>query len=126
MKTYRSVIPILALLFLAILTACGPGPHAVMNGTLRDTIFSVEPRANGSTSIWMTHDDVGVYCTLNQELASKALLILSSPDNEVILRYASINAGDPESNILLTNGCATEERKQVTVYKIISITSVER
>lgn len=82
---------ILVICTLLLFAACVPGPHAVVDGVLRDTIFSYEPRANGSISIWMLHDDVG----------------------------------DKEANpIVGASGCATEERKQTTVYKILSIERV--
>ncbi len=58
------IVPVL----LMLLSACGAGPKAIVEGTLRDTVFAVEPRANNTISVWMTHDDVGVYCTTDTEL----------------------------------------------------------
>jgi len=50
---------ILCFAILVLLAACGAGAKAITEGTLQDSIFSVEPRVNGTVSIWMTHDDVG-------------------------------------------------------------------
>ncbi len=111
------------LLILTVLSACGAGPKAIVEGTLRDTIFAVEPRANNTISVWMTHDDVGVYCTTDAELGEKALSYLrTNPD--VIITYRSVNNDDPEwawFGDLTGGGCASERGQDVEVYKLLTI-----
>lgn len=112
------------ILLLALMLAGCQGPKAIVNATLRDTIFSVEPRANGATSIWMTHDDVGTYCTFDTKLAADALAILKSANPEVIITYRSINSNDPEwawLGDMNGNGCPQESGQQSTIYKLLTI-----
>lgn len=108
--------------------ACGAGAHAVQDGALRDTIFAIETKQNGSHFVWMTHDDAGVYCTMNDELFAKAEAIFnnrgSSP--EVILNYISANVGSAENPDLLqsnfgTAGCSHDE---AVVYVMTGITAI--
>lgn len=111
------------------LSACGAGAKAITEGTLQDTIFSVEPRVNGSYSVWMTHDDVGVYCTVDKALGDKALTIVKSDNPKAIITYRSVNNSDPEYAWLgdtTGGGCATERggSAKPTVYKLLSITQV--
>jgi hypothetical protein len=118
---------IIAILLL-LLSACGAGPKAIVEGTLRDTIFAVEPRANNTISVWMTHDDVGVYCTTDAELGEKALSFLRSTNPDVIITYRSVNNDDPEwawLGDLTGGGCATERGEEVQVYKILTIEQAE-
>lgn len=115
-------------ILLLILSACGAGPKAIVEGTLRDTLFAVEPRANNTISVWMTHDDVGVYCTTDTELGEKALLFLRSTNPDVIITYRSVNNDDPEwawLGDLTGGGCATERGQDVEVYKLLTIEQSE-
>lgn len=116
----------LLVVFLAVLLAsCGPGPYAIERATLRDTIFSIEPRSNGTTTLWMTHDDVGAYCTRDSALVAQAnaLLAQPAPYNEVLVTYRSINNSDSEWQWFgVGEGCARDST--TTIYRIISLTAV--
>jgi hypothetical protein len=114
---------------LSLLSACGAGPKAIVEGTLRDTLFAVEPRANNTISVWMTHDDVGVYCTTDTELGDKALSFLRSTNPTVIITYRSVNNDDPEwawLGDLTGGGCASERGDNVEVYKLLTIEQAEQ
>lgn len=109
-------VAFVALILTALLAACGAGPHAVQNGSLRDTIFAVETKENGSHFVWMTHDDAGVYCTMDDELFAKAAAIFNNraAAPEVILNYISANVGSAENPDLLqsrfgTAGCSHDD-----------------
>lgn len=111
-------------LMIVLISACGPGPYAIQQGTLRDTIFSVEPRLNGTTTVWFTHDDVGAYCTKDAEIITLVNEIIRSNNPEVIATYRSLNRGDAEYGTLLsTDGCARED-KTATIYLLLSIERV--
>lgn len=110
------------------LAACGPGPHAVQDGALRDTIFAIETKQNGSHFVWMMHDDVGVYCTMDNALFGKAEAIFNDKSHtpEVIINYISANLGSAENPGLLQNplgneGCSHDE---AVVYVMTAITPV--
>lgn len=111
-----------------LVAACGPGAHAVQDGALRDTIFAIETKQNGSHFVWMTHDDAGVYCTMNDELFAKAAAIFNDRGNppEVILNYISANVGSAENPDLLqsqfgTAGCSHDE---AVVYVMTGISAI--
>jgi uncharacterized lipoprotein YajG len=101
-----------------VLSGCA-GPQSITKATLRDTIFSVEPRNNGVTVMWMTHDDVGAYCTTRPEIAEKMNQFLhQNTRQEVLVDYQSLNVGD-EGYDLLSGGCATDAN--TTNYIVIDI-----
>ncbi len=111
-----------------VVAGCGAGPHAVQDGALRDTIFAIETKQNGSHFVWMTHDDAGVYCTMDDELFAKAAAIFNNKAAapEVILNYISANVGSEENPDLLqsrfgTAGCSHDE---AVVYVMTNITPV--
>lgn len=124
--TKQFILLVFLLLFVSVtIAACGAGNKAITQGTLRDTIFNHEPRVNGTISIWMTHDDVGVYCTLDKALGDKALSILRSNNAEVIITYRSLNNNDPEHGgwIDITDaGCG--DSADATRYKLLTIEPV--
>ncbi len=106
---------------LAILALSGCAGAQAIKGkaTLRDTIFSVEPRNNGVTVMWMTHDDVGAYCTTRPEIAAKMKHFLNDKNRqEVLVDYKSLNVGD-EGYDLLNGGCSTDTN--TTNYIVIDI-----
>ena len=138
MKRHTLLVLILAAFVLA---ACGSngiqGPGAITHAYLRDTIFSVEPRANGSTTMWMTPDDVGYYCTTDKALGKAILDMIkdTSQPAEVLVEYRSVNIGDSEYNGAVLGGCAREStgagssdkgsnNANQQMYKIMSITRV--
>lgn len=124
---------VLAILLLA--SACMPGAKAILTGNpgvLRDTIFSIEPRANGTTVVWMTHDDLGSYCTKDPAIVKAATAIINDKTRpaEVILTYASINAGDSENGGIFdlgSTGCPADrgEGNGNVVYKVVSVVPVD-
>jgi len=81
--------------------------YRVAEGTLRDTIFSVEQTRNGNWRVFMTHDDVAGYCTNNQELGEKAYDLLMEHDGEVILKFRSIKADDEAYSWWSASDCGT-------------------
>jgi hypothetical protein len=107
-----------------VLAACGPGPYAIREGTLHDTIFSVEPRMNGTTTVWFTHDDVGAYCTKDPEISALVSEIVRSNNTEVVATYRSLNRGDAEYGSLFgTDGCAKEDDAN-TIYLLLTVERV--
>ena len=126
----RKLLPLFLIIVLAsLLAGCGgAGAHAVKDATMRDTIFSVEKKENGSNFVWMVHDDVGVYCTMNDDLYQKALKIINDKSHpaDVIVHYISNNLGTEENknffqDPLGVTGC---QHGKATVYIITSIDSV--
>lgn len=90
---YTLLLGVLLLLFVA---ACSPNRITGRNpATLRDQIFSVEPRQNGTVSIWMVHDNVGTYCTANGDLINKINTIFRSSDPSAYVSYRTMQIGDP-------------------------------
>jgi hypothetical protein len=87
---------LLGVLLLLLLAACSPNRITGRNpATLRDQIFSVEPRQNGTVSIWMVHDNVGTYCTANGELIEQINTIFRSSDPSAYVSYRTMQIGDP-------------------------------
>ena len=119
MKNGYFALVAVVILILAIVAGCA-GPQAIRGkATLRDTIFSVEPRNNGVTVMWMTHDDVGAYCTTKPEIAEKMQKYLDGSEHvEVLVDYKSLNVGD-EGYDLLHGGCSTDV--DTTNYIVIDI-----
>lgn len=115
---------------LLVLSGCsGEGAHAVRDGRVRDTIYATETKANGSNFIWMTHDDVGVYCTMDKALYDKANAIFNDGTKVplVWVDYISANRGSAErpaflSDPLSLSGCSHTE---ATVYVFTGIERIE-
>lgn len=138
MKKTRISLVVLAIacLILVTISACDgfglsvQGPHSITQAYLRDTIFSVEPRLNGSVTVWMTHDDIGFYCTTDQSIKQQALAIIEDIDQapSVLITYRSVNINDPEVNGIGAGGCAVEktsgESSTQQAYKLLSIIRV--
>lgn len=128
---HKRTIAILSLVFLValsiiMLAGCGAGPHAVLHGKLRDTIFAVEPKVNGSFLVWMRFDDVGVYCTMNEQLIAEINEIFEDEDHEpyIFMVYSSLNVGSQENpalDIFSTQGC---KHDAATIYVIESVTRI--
>lgn len=86
MKTRTSVALALSVLILALmLSACDVS--RVTQGTVRDTLFSVEENKSGTWGLFLTHDESVVYCTTEQELADEAMSLLLEHDGEVIIEF---------------------------------------
>ena len=87
---------LLGVLVLLLLAACSPNKITGRNpATLRDQIFSVEPRQNGTVSIWMVHDNIGTYCTANGDLINKINTIFHSANPSAYVSYRTMQIGDP-------------------------------
>jgi hypothetical protein len=123
MKSKLFLFAVILVLATILLSGCGAGAYAITRAELRDWIFNVEPRNNGSMTVWMRHDDVGAYCTLNSDLQEKINGIWNSPDVYVYLTYRSVNNNDAEYNWTGTgDGCAAD--RATTRYKILGIERV--
>ena len=118
---------ILVLGILLTVAACSPAGNISKRnpGMLRDTIFSVEPRNNGSYIIWMTHDDVAAYCTTDKALGDTAIQAINSRTGLVVMEYRNRETGDKESWAVNQGGCAVESSGDATsttpIFKILSI-----
>lgn len=89
-------IILLGVLVLMVIAACSPNRITGRNpATLRDQIFSVEPRQNGTVSIWMVHDNVGTYCTANGDIINEINTIFRSNDPSAYVSYRTMQIGDP-------------------------------
>jgi hypothetical protein len=87
-------------LCLFVLSACSEriiANEAGKRGQLRDAIYSIEPRANGATAIWLRYDDEGVYCTMDQAVIDKAKKILTEGTGWALIEYYTLY-GTPNSN----------------------------
>ena len=89
-------VAVLAVLVLVLIAACSPNKITGRNpATLRDQIFSVEPRQNGTVTIWMVHDNIGTYCTANGDLINEINTIFHSKDPSAYVSYRTFQFGDP-------------------------------
>src|SRR3954467_682618 len=93
---HSRMVILLGVLVLLFAAACSPNRITGRNpATLRDQIFSVEPRQNGTVSIWMVHDDTGTYCTANGDLINEINTIFRSADPSAYVSYRTMQIGDP-------------------------------
>src|SRR3954469_22756705 len=101
---------ILALLVAVLAAACSPAGNISKRnpGTLRDYIFSVEPRNNGSYIIWVRNDDVAAYCTTDKTLGDTAMQAIHSRTGLIIMEYRNRETLDKESRSVDQGGCAVE------------------
>src|SRR5215208_6512730 len=87
---------LLGVIALLLLAACSPNRITGRNpATLRDQIFSVEPRQNGTGSIWMVHDNTGTYCTAKGDIIDEINTIFRSKDPSAYVSYRTMQIGDP-------------------------------
>ena len=95
-KSHHTRTLVLLGVIVLLVAACSPNRITGRNpATLRDQIFSVEPRQNGTVSIWMVHDDTGTYCTANGDLINKINTIFRSADPSAYVSYRTMQIGDP-------------------------------
>ena len=117
----------LALLLAILATACSPAGNISKRnpGVLRDYIFSVEPRNNGSYIIWVRNDDVAAYCTTDKAIGDTAMQAIHSTTGLIIMEYRNRETLDQESRDVNQGGCAVEssgEKNTTTpIFKILSI-----
>jgi hypothetical protein len=94
-RGFRFVV-LFGLLALLLASACSPNRITGRNpATLRDQIYSVEPRQNGTVSIWMVHDDLGTYCTADRRIIDAINTIFRSKDPSAYVSYRTMQIGDP-------------------------------
>ena len=112
---------VLGVIAILLLVACSPNKITGRNpATLRDQIFSVEPRQNGTVSIWMVHDDVGTYCTANGDIINEINTIFHSADPSAYVSYRTMQIGDPAC------GQEGDEASGFHTYLITDITPVNQ
>jgi len=118
---------LLIVVFLLLLTAaCSPAGNISKRnpGILRDYIFSVEPRNNGSYVIWMRNDNIAAYCTTDKALGDTAIEAINSRTGLVVMEYRNREAGDKESWAVNQGGCAVETTGETStnpIFKVLSI-----
>lgn len=120
----------LLVLFVAVVlavAACSPAGNISKRnpGMLRDYVFSVEPRNNGSYIIWMRNDDVAAYCTTDRTLGEQAIEAINSRTGLIVMEYRNRETGDKESWGVNQGGCVVEgsggESSTTPIFKILSI-----
>lgn len=121
----------LAALLILVAAACSPAGNISRRnpGVLRDYIFSVEPRNNGSYIIWMRNDDVAAYCTTDKALGDTAMQAIHSRTGLVIMEYRNRETLDKESRSIDQGGCAVEstgDKSDTPIFKILSIEIVSQ
>lgn len=79
----------------------------------RDEIFSVEPRVNGTYTIWLVHDDISAYCATDKSMGETALKAIRGKSALVVINYLK------GAYRLDDQGCVAEGAKYI--YKIISL-----
>ena len=105
-------------LMLVVLGACSPKVDSRNPATLRDEIFSVEPRTNGTYTIWLVHDDVAAYCTNDKVIGERALAAVRGNSSLVVITYVNTTA------ILFSDGvnlCAAEGAKYIFAIRSLEI-----
>lgn len=108
---------IVVIAMIVMLSSC-VGYSAITGAQLSDTVFSVEPRQSGYTTVWFTHDDVGAYCTRDSKVADTAIAAMENGDR-VVASYRSLNTTDSEYNWTGLDGCASE--KNTTIYLLTDL-----
>ena len=114
-------------LLVLLMAACSPAGNISKRnpGILRDYIFSVEPRNNGSYIIWMRNDDVAAYCTTDKTLADEAIAAINSRTGLIVMEYRDREVGDKENGTVNQGGCAVESsgdsNSTTPIFKILSI-----
>lgn len=126
-NTMNKKVLILVGLLVLLMAACSPAGNISKRnpGILRDYIFSVEPRNNGSYIIWMRNDDVAAYCTTDKTLADEAIDAINSRTGLIVMEYRNREVGDKENGTVNQGGCAVESSGDNTsttpIFKILSI-----
>lgn len=115
----------LAVILLALaltLTSCLG--YRVKEGTLRDTLFSVEQTRAGAYRIFVTHDDVAGYCTYDKETGEKAMDLLHNHNGEVLITFRFINEGDSEWDLWNGSDCKTTSSEDIYMFLMQDIEAV--
>ena len=117
----------LMLLLVVLVAACSPSGNISKRnpGTLRDYIFSVEPRNNGSYIVWVRNDDVAAYCTTDKTIGETAIQAVRSRTGLIIMQYRNRETFDKESFGIDQGGCTVESTGSKTDTPIFKILSIE-
>ncbi len=118
---------ILSILLVGLIAACSPAGNISKRnpGILRDYIFSVEPRNNGSYIIWVRNDDVAAYCTTDKAIGDTAMQAIRSRTGLIIMQYRNRETLDKESFGVDQGGCVVESTGSKTDTPIFKILSIE-
>lgn len=124
----RRAFWVIVFLLLFLGGCVGKGAHAVEQGEIRNIIYSIESKVDGTYFVWMTNDDVGAYCTMDKAIYDQAKSILEDETRipKVFLGYESLNRGTKERPATLSNAFGTEgcSHSEATVYVITYIRRV--
>lgn len=111
----KSFVLILIVAASLVLSACGASPTFVLNGTARDSLYSVEPRGADYVVLYLTHADDAFCMKGKSNVDGKDLIAW---DGELVIQYHTGGAmtGD--------GGCNATESEGSTIYVIDSIEKV--
>lgn len=117
-------------LVLFVLSACSErviSNEAGKRGQVRDAIYSIEPRANGATVLWLRYDDEGVYCTIDAATVDKAKKILSEGTGWALIEYYTLTgtANATYSSCYNVEASGSSSEAKHTIYIIQSITETD-
>jgi len=114
-------------LFVILLLCVACVGTMVKNGEIRDTLGNVEQTKNGNWRVWFTHDTAAGYCTRDNKVGEYAKYLLENHDGEVILKYKSIVAGDPEYNFWQKSDCGSiaKGESSMEMFAIVEIVPVK-
>lgn len=82
----------LAFLGVLIVMSCACSPKVITtskSATVRDYIYSLEPRQNGAYVMWLRYDDEGVYCMTSEQMYKDALEILKRGEGMIVMNYVT-------------------------------------
>lgn len=87
----RTRLMVVLIVLAILLTGCLPnqwGNWRVNGATVRDTMFSVEKRDNGVTTVWLRNDETGVYCFTGDVAEYESLKEMLLSDRLVTITYS--------------------------------------
>lgn len=121
----KKLLIVLGVVGVVLMSACSSRVINSSEGqraTVRDAIYSVEPRQNGAYVMWLRYDDEGVYCTTDKDLYAKALDVMTKGTGWAVIEYHSVRVTD-----LLCKDVenTTKNGAQHTIYVVDTITTSE-
>lgn len=126
MKTNRSTkLFLLIAVVVLLLTACTS--YRTAKGNVRDTIYSVEVTHNGSYKVYMTHDDVAVFCTYDKVVGERAWDILNNWKGEALLTFRSVSERDAEWSLWNGSDCKTTTADEggIVMFLLLDVQPIE-
>lgn len=125
MKKIWLTLGLLGLLTVLGLTACSPrviGSAEGQRATVRDAIYSLEPRQNGAYVMWLRYDDEGVYCMTDKGLYDRAMDIMTKGSGWAVIEYHTLRS----TELACQNVENTSSKgAQHTIYVVNSISEAE-